>query len=110
VGSDSKAGYLTDKCSIPRNHIFNSHDASFFTELMKITDGKGVDLVLNSLSGELLHESWKCVSEFGKMIELGKRDLAEFGKIALQPFLANRSFHCVQLSHMTTKAPEKVGR
>ncbi len=31
-----------------------------------------MDLALNSLSGELLHATWRCVAVFGKMIEIGR--------------------------------------
>jgi len=41
---------------------------------MDATNGSGVDLVLNSLSGELLSTSWKCVAPDGAMIEIGKPD------------------------------------
>ena len=74
------------------------------------TGGRGVDVVLNSLSGDLLHASWKCVAEFGKLIELGKRDLMAFGKLDLQHFLPNRSYSCVDLAHMIRERPKAVGR
>ena len=74
VGSEEKASYLVDEFGIPRNHIFNSRDSSFLEGVLDITDGKGVDVVLNSLSGELLNASWNCVATDGAMIEIGKRD------------------------------------
>lgn len=57
VGSDEKVAYLMDHFAIPREHIFNSRDASFLSGIMRETDGHGVDVVLNSLSGDLLHAS-----------------------------------------------------
>lgn len=77
---------------------------------MRETAGQGVDLVLNSLAGKLLHTSWECVAEFGKMVELGKRDLVAFGQLGMEPFLLNRSYCCVDLAHMTDKRPRQVGR
>ena len=77
---------------------------------MQATANRGVDIVLNSLSGELLHASWKCVAEFGKLVELGKRDLVGFGKLDLEPFLANRSYCCVDLAHFMKERPESAGR
>lgn len=79
-------------------------------DLKAKTGGKGVDIVLNSLSGELLHASWKCVAEFGKLIELGKRDLAGFGKLDMEVFLKNRSYCCVDVAHLTQERSEKMGR
>lgn len=106
VSSEDKIQHLVSSCGIPRSHIFNSRDASFHADLMRATSGKGVDVVLNSLSGELLHASWDCVAEFGTMVEIGKRDLIGHGRLALNPFLLNRSYQCVDLAHLMNKKPE----
>lgn len=68
---------------------------------MKATNGRGVDIVLNSLAGELLHASWECVAQFGKMIELGKRDFLTNGMLSLNPFAGNRAFFGVDLLQLT---------
>ncbi|KAK3687394.1 KR domain-containing protein [Podospora appendiculata] len=109
VGSDYKREYLVEKMGIANDHIFNSRNTSFLPDVMRATHGRGVDIVLNSLSGELLHASWKCVAEFGKLVELGKRDLVGFGKLDLEPFLANRSYCCVDLAHALRERAPYVG-
>ncbi|KAJ5631672.1 fatty acid synthase S-acetyltransferase [Penicillium longicatenatum] len=86
VGSDAKAQYLIDKYQIPRHRIFNSRNPSFKDGVLGETNGKGVDIVLNSLSGESLHASWECVAEQGKMLEIGKRDMMGHGKLNMNPF------------------------
>ncbi|KGO38831.1 Acyl transferase/acyl hydrolase/lysophospholipase [Penicillium expansum] len=108
VGSDAKVEYLMSNFDVPRDHIFHSHDASFATKLMQVTKTRGVDIVLNSLSGELLHASWDCVAEFGKMIELGKKDGTEFGKLQMNNFLLNRSYCCVDMTHLAQLRPQRV--
>lgn len=75
---------------------------------MRLTDNKGVDIVLNSLSGELLHASWQCVAEFGAMIEIGKRDLRGRGRLIMDLFEANRTFYGVDLWQISRKKPEKA--
>ena len=110
VGSEEKKQHLSGKLGIPRSHIFNSRDDSFVSNLMAETAGRGVDLVLNSLSGELLHASWRCVAEFGKFVELGKRDLAGHGRLDMHIFLANRSYCCVDIAQLTQDRPEKMRR
>ena len=40
---------------------------------MRATDGCGVDVILNSLTGDLLDESWRCIANGGTMVELGKK-------------------------------------
>ncbi|EQB57236.1 KR domain-containing protein [Colletotrichum gloeosporioides Cg-14] len=110
VGSEEKAEYLMSTFGMPRDHIFQSRDASFLPDILKATGGRGVDIVLNSLSGELLHASWSCVAEFGRMIEIGKRDFIGNGKLALNPFEMNRSYHGVDLGHLIELKPEKGNR
>lgn len=103
VGNEEKVNYLMSTFGIPRNRIFNSHDTSFLSGVTRETQGRGVDLVLNSLSGELLHASWKCVAEFGTMLEIGKRDLIGKGKLAMDVFEANRNYCGIDLGLVTTK-------
>jgi len=92
VGTEEKATFLETEFGISRNRIFNSRDSSFLISVMEATNGVGVDLVLNSLSGELLSTSWKCVAPYGAMVEIGKRDMVGRGKLALAPFEDNRTF------------------
>lgn len=110
VGNDEKVRYLMETFGIPRNHIFHSRDDSFVNYLKRETQGKGVNLVLNSLSGELLHASWECVAEFGKMVEIGKKDILGAGNLDMSPFLANRSYCCVDLDEICTKRPSICSR
>jgi NADPH:quinone reductase-like Zn-dependent oxidoreductase len=100
VGSEKKKDYLVETYNIPRERIFNSRDASFLDGVMQQTAGKGVDLVLNSLPGELLHASWKCVAKNGSLLELGKRDLAGFGQLDMSRFLDNRSYCGIDVMYM----------
>jgi NADPH:quinone reductase-like Zn-dependent oxidoreductase len=65
TGTDKKVEFLVSELGVPRERIFNSHDDSFASDIMRVTNGAGVDVVLNSLSGELLHASWKCVAAYG---------------------------------------------
>ncbi|KAJ4388197.1 hypothetical protein N0V93_008804 [Gnomoniopsis smithogilvyi] len=100
VGSQEKREYLISHMGIPNDHIFDSRSESFHPAVMKATHGRGVDIVLNSLSGALLHASWSCVAKFGSLIEIGKRDLLGHGKLDLKPFLDNRSYMCVDLHQL----------
>ncbi|KAK3324348.1 hypothetical protein B0T19DRAFT_464372 [Cercophora scortea] len=107
VGNEEKVQFLVDNFGIPRGHIFNSRDASFRPALMLETAGRGVDVVLNSLSGELLHASWECVAEFGCMIELGKRDFIDRGRLQMSIFEQNRAFFGVDVGGIKNKNPRK---
>ncbi|PVH93269.1 KR-domain-containing protein [Periconia macrospinosa] len=105
VGSDEKVAYQMETFNIPQNRIFNSRDSSFLPGIMRETNGYGVDVVLNSLSGDLLHASWKCLAEFGKMLEIGRRDFVGQGNLPMDPFEANRIFYGVDLALYVEKRP-----
>ncbi|CAG8974567.1 hypothetical protein HYALB_00004363 [Hymenoscyphus albidus] len=110
VSTEQKADYLVKRFDIPRSNIFQSRDTSFVGDLMRQTSTRGVDVALNSLSGELLHATWHCLAKYGRMVEIGKRDLVEFGKLDMDVFLANRSYCCVALDQLSLDKPEATRR
>ncbi|QLI74092.1 Highly reducing polyketide synthase gloL [Metarhizium brunneum] len=108
VGSDVKRNHLAANYGIPPSHIFNSRDSSFLPNVLRATDGRGVDVVLNSLSGDLLQASWQCVAEFGIMVEIGKRDFQRRAMLAMAPFEANRTFTGLELRLVLQARPHKA--
>ncbi|KAK4150451.1 putative polyketide synthase [Chaetomidium leptoderma] len=108
VGSQEKVDFLGERFGIGRGRVFSSRDGGFVEGVMKATEGRGVDLVLNSLAGELLHASWGCVAKYGMMVELGKRDLVGAGRLEMAPFLANRSYAGVDLHAIMCERPEMM--
>ena len=96
--------------NISRDRIFDSRQLTFQRDVLFATNGRGVDVVLNSLSGELLHASWKCVAEFGCMIEIGKRDLIGKGTLALDIFERNRAYFGVDFAQLCTERPNIIAR
>jgi len=60
---------LTDR------NIGNSRDTTFEQLIMSETNGRGVDLVLNSLSEQKLQASVRCLAVGGRFLEIGKFDL-----------------------------------
>ncbi|KAL8695116.1 MAG: hypothetical protein Q9224_003449 [Gallowayella concinna] len=105
VSSEEKIDFVRQNFNIPRDRMFYSRDTSFLSEILRETNGRGVDVVLNSLSGELLHASWECVAEFGTMVEIGKRDLLGHGTLSMNPFLENRTYAGVDLSQVCVRKP-----
>ncbi|KAI0400470.1 hypothetical protein F4802DRAFT_610078 [Xylaria palmicola] len=110
VSSEDKVKYLMENFNIPRNHIFNSRQMSFVADLMRETRGRGVDVALNSLSGEFLHGTWRCIANFGTMIEIDKKDILERGKLDMKAFQANRSYCCVDVYQMGQERPGAIER
>jgi NAD(P)-dependent dehydrogenase (short-subunit alcohol dehydrogenase family)/acyl carrier protein len=78
-------------------------------EIRNWTQGEGVDVVLNSLSGELIEKSLGLLREDGRFVEIGKRDYLANAQLGLRPFLKNLSYTLVDLLGMTRRAPARVG-
>ncbi len=79
AGSEKKRDYLR---SIGVPYVFNSRDVAFADEIMHITEGKGVNIVLNSLSDEFIVKSLSILCEHGCFLEIGKRDEWDQQKVA----------------------------
>lgn len=107
VGSTEKTSYLVETFALPRERIFNSRDSTFVRHVRAATKGRGVDIVLNSLSGELLHASWQCVAPYGKMLELGKRDILGKAQLDMDLFEDNRAFIGVDMKQFDSP---QIGR
>ena len=78
-------------------HVIDSRRADFAEDVMEITDGKGVDVVLNALSAEAIPMGLSCLAQFGRFIEIGKRDIYQNSRIPLWPLRKNASFHVVAM-------------
>ncbi|KAF3058249.1 Lovastatin diketide synthase LovF [Daldinia childiae] len=97
VSSREKKQLLINTYNVPEDHIFNSRDASFAQAVKRHTGGRGVDVLLNSLAGDALRESWHCVARFGRFIELGQKDIVGNTGLDMAPFIKNMSFHSVNM-------------
>ncbi|CAO1315088.1 unnamed protein product [Diamesa serratosioi] len=101
VSTEEKKKYLLDKFpQLKAENIGNSRDTSFEEMVLTRTNGEGVDYVLNSLAGELLQASIRCLGFRGKFLEIGKFDLVNDTKIGLNNFMKELSFHTVMLDNL----------
>lgn len=105
VGSSSKAQLLKDQYGILESHIFSNRTADFASGLKRLTNGVGVDVVLNSLSGPMLHASWECVAAFGTFVEVGKTDISRHSQLSMKPFERNLRFMSVDLVTLSRQRP-----
>ncbi|KAK7906576.1 hypothetical protein PG985_016313 [Apiospora marii] len=100
-GSPAKRDYLVNELGMDPSHIFSSRDASFVEGVLAATNGQGVDVILNSLVGDLLHDGWQgCLADFGRFVEIGKRDLLDAGKLDMRTFLRGVTFTAFDLSEL----------
>ncbi|KAI2787746.1 Highly reducing polyketide synthase azaB [Penicillium oxalicum] len=110
VGSEDKREFLMRQYGIPSSRIFSSRNPSFAQHIMSETDGKGVDVVLNSLAGPLLRETWRCVGMFGRFIEIGKRDIEQNSMVEMGPFVRSTLFASLDLITLGEQRGKEVQR
>ncbi|RWQ92174.1 KR domain-containing protein [Paecilomyces variotii] len=109
IGED-KVEYLTASHGIPRDHIFNSRDSSFLDGIMRVTNGRGVDLVLTSLSADFIQASCDCVANFGKLVNLSKPTAANQGQFPIDSFHPNMSYASVDIIDYIKRRPKESKR
>jgi len=78
-------------------HVIDSRRGDFAEAVMEFTDRRGVDVVLNALAGEAIPMGLACLAEFGRFVEIGKRDIYQNSRIPLRPLRRNASFHVVAM-------------
>jgi acyl transferase domain-containing protein/NADPH:quinone reductase-like Zn-dependent oxidoreductase/SAM-dependent methyltransferase len=110
VGSEAKKALIMELYNIPEDHIFYSRNSTFAQGIMRVTHGRGVDVVLNSLAGEGLTASWECIASFGRFVEIGKRDIHSHTKLDMFKFAKNVSFGAVDIFGMSRERPALLGR
>ncbi|XP_074599362.1 fatty acid synthase-like [Brevipalpus obovatus] len=109
VGTPEKRKFILDKFpQLTEANIGNSRDTSFEEMILRETDGRGVDIVLNSLSEEKLQASLRCLAPGGRFLEIGKYDGFKNSPIEIGLLDQGRSFYGVMLDSFFNPAPEEM--
>ncbi|GAN59366.1 putative polyketide synthase [Acetobacter cibinongensis] len=105
AGTEEKRDYLRN---LGCTHVWSSRTLEFADEIRAVTQGRGVDVVLNSLSGEAQAASLACVASLGRFVEIGKRDIIENSSLAMRVFNENISFFSVDLDRLLNEKPQLI--
>ena len=79
AGSPEKRAFLK---SLGVSHVMDSRSLGFAEEIMKITEGRGVDVVLNSLADRFVDHSFEVIAQHGRFLEIGKRGIWDPERVA----------------------------
>lgn len=100
AGSAEKRQFLIDGFGIPDSHVFDSRSSAFLHKIMAITAGKGVDVVLNCLAGDLLSSSWEVCAKLGRFVEVGKTDIVNGSRLDMRGFEHGKTFTAFDLTDL----------
>jgi len=102
AGSADKRTYLR---SLGVEHVFSSRELSFAAEIAKLTEGRGVDIVLNSLAGDFIAASVDALGNGGRFLEIGKSGWAPERMAATGKQL---EYHVIDWSVEARQTPELI--
>ncbi len=89
------------------NHVMDSRSLDFARQILEATGGEGIDLVVNSLTGQTIGESLSVLRAGGRFMELGKTDLWDQQRVdEVRPGVA---FHAIALDGLMAEQPDLVG-
>lgn len=103
AGTKEKRDYLHD---LGIEHVFDSRSLDFSNLVMDATNGRGVDVIFNSLTGRFIAQNFKCIAPFGRLVELGKSDIYRNGKLSLERLGENISMCVVDVDRLAVQKPE----
>jgi acyl transferase domain-containing protein/thioesterase domain-containing protein/acyl carrier protein len=105
AGSDAKREFLR---SLGVKHVYSSRSTAFADEMLADTNREGIDVVLNSLPGEVITKSLAILRAYGRFLEIGKTDIYQNRMIGLLPFQDNLSYHAIDLDRLLRQRPDYV--
>ncbi|CDO87828.1 sulfolipid-1 biosynthesis phthioceranic/hydroxyphthioceranic acid synthase [Mycobacterium triplex] len=106
AGSAARRALLHD---MGIEHVYDSRSIEFAEEIRRDTDGYGVDVVLNSVTGAAQRAGFELLAIGGRFVEIGKRDVYGDTRLGQYPFRRNLTFHYLDLALMAASHPQQVG-
>ena len=100
VGTLEKRKLLEDRFGIRRDHIFSSRDLTFAAGIKRMTKRRGVDVIVNALSGAGLRATWECIAPFGRFVEIGKVDIYSSARLNMEMFKNSVTFAFIDVGYM----------
>ncbi|KAJ3480528.1 hypothetical protein NLG97_g8050 [Lecanicillium saksenae] len=110
VGSGQKKEHLVQRYGLAEDRIFSSRNADFKEQILRATEGHGVDVLLNSLAGPLLQAGWDSMASCGRFIELGKRDARLDKLLAMRNFGDAASYIAIDIVRLGISKPKVLQR
>jgi myxalamid-type polyketide synthase MxaB len=89
-------------------HVMSSRSLDFSDEILRVTDGRGVDIVLNSLNKEYVAAGVRCLAEHGRFVELGK--IGIWSKDQMRSERPDVDYHNFDLSEFTEEEFNRLNK
>ena len=107
AGSDAKRELLS---ALGVEFVGDSRSMKFADEILDVTDGYGMDVILNSLPGEAIRRGLQILAPGGRFVELGKKDVYADATLGLAALAKSASFSVVDLDLNLRLQPKRYRR
>ena len=105
VGHEAKKEHLVAVYGLRSDRIFSSRSPHFGQQILEATNQTGMDVVLNSLGGELLRVGWESLAKFGRFVEIGRKDIDRNSRLDMAAFSKSITFASVDLEMLRDEKP-----
>ncbi|KAK1569964.1 beta-ketoacyl synthase domain-containing protein [Colletotrichum navitas] len=107
VSTAAKKKLLMQHYNVPEDHIFYSRNTTWRAAVRRATHDEGVDVVLNTLPGaDALRESWACLSRFGCLVDVRRKDGSRCSRLDMGQSDNNASFLSVDIFGLAAERPK----
>ncbi|MGW4365664.1 type I polyketide synthase [Nocardia takedensis] len=100
IGTASTEERRAHVLSLGADHAIDSRSLNFVDDVLALTGGRGVEVVLSSAPGEILRQNFNAVAEFGRIVEVGKADIYTGGLLELANFDKNVAYYSMDLDRL----------
>ncbi|MFI2560388.1 SDR family NAD(P)-dependent oxidoreductase [Nocardia farcinica] len=100
ASTDERRAYVRTQGA---DHVLDSRSLNFAEDVLALTDGRGVDVVISTAPGDILRRNFVAVAEFGRIVEVGKADIYTGGMLDMRHFDKNVSYHSLDLDRMLAR-------
>jgi acyl transferase domain-containing protein len=106
AGTAEKRAFLLEQGV---HHVMDSRSLDFAAEVRRITGGRGVDVVLNSLAGDFIPKSLSTLAPGGRFLEIGKVDVLQNSQLGLRQLGDNIALFVIDLGRLLQTRPVEAG-
>ncbi|WP_030519445.1 type I polyketide synthase [Nocardia rhamnosiphila] len=108
IGTASTDERRAHVLSLGADHAIDSRSLNFVDDVLALTEGKGVEVVLSSAPGEILRQNFHAVAEFGRIVEVGKADIYTGGLLELANFDKNVAYYSMDLDRLVAVDAQRL--
>jgi NADPH:quinone reductase-like Zn-dependent oxidoreductase/SAM-dependent methyltransferase len=107
VATSKERDLLVSEYNIPEEHIFSSRDLTFAKGIMRCSNGNGVNVIFNNMSGDSLQASLRCLASHGAIVDLTQNARTD-ATVDLASLCRNMSIYKIDIPSMAESRPKTV--